>query len=301
MNALDHILIAALLSICFHSNAQTFDWKQDGYLDHSTGGVFKNIDGSGINLTIKGLVNDIAHGTYVKTGKNDQQEQHQFHSYTFTFSESVDVEFTISEINLDTIKNCFDDELILSGNPMIIESNRVKIIGDTLRPNQVVHDFEQGHVKVSYHNINQFTIRHGSGKTCNPGYIMFSPIQFQKTQRLVQFGEDTLHYTDIQFELEQKNLIEEYHEKLDSLILLMQKDENKSVILLGFADDEDSQEKNSKLSRKRVNAVLTYLLLNGADRSRIHAQYFGDNISEISHLHHYGHGQNKRVELYIVN
>jgi outer membrane protein OmpA-like peptidoglycan-associated protein len=299
MKYFKHLLLLNLISISWISFAQTFDWKEDGYSNYSSGGFYKDIDGSGVHLKIEGLVNDEARRMYVRSGKDDQNAQKQIHTYTFSFSENVDIEFTISDINLDTIKNCFDDELTLSGNPNIIESKGLKIIGDTLvHPYQIKRDFDQGNMTVQYQNVKQFKIRHGSGRSCNPGYVLFSPIKFQKTQRLVQFGADTLHFMDILFESGQKQLNKAYNSPLDSLVALMKDVDTVNVILLGFADDRENGKNNAALSRKRVNSVLAYLLLNGIDRSRIEAQYFGENIPEKFTVELYGSGQNKRVEIY---
>jgi outer membrane protein OmpA-like peptidoglycan-associated protein len=301
MKTAKFFLVVGLLSFGFNSiYAQSFDWSLDGYMNHSSGGFYKNIDSSGVNLKITGLVNDEVLRKGVGTGRNNQQAQKLAHTYTFTFSQNVDIEFTLSDINKDT-KGCFDDQLVLSGSPVVIRSRRVVISGDTLvQPIQKAHEFDSGDLTVQYLNVKQFTIRHGSGRSCNPGHIMISPINFQKTEKLVQFGKDTLHFQDILFEMEQKLLSDEYNASLDTLLQRMKLDTSMNVILLGFADDQANKEFNSKLSRKRVNAVLTYLILKGVDRSRIEARYFGEKVSENSNVKIYGNGRNRRVEIYTI-
>lgn len=163
------LIFSLFNSIAF---AQDFNCTLDGYIDNSGGGIYSNIDGSGIDLAISGLVNDFCSSSYIYTGLNDGQNTGQIDVYQFTFSENVDVQFSILDINQNLSSNYYDF-LLFSGSPDFSNSQFVTIIGDSVLPPATGWS---GTVTVSYNNISSFSITHGDGITSNPGYIMISNI-----------------------------------------------------------------------------------------------------------------------------
>jgi len=158
--------------------SQQFDWNTDGYVDLSGGGTYTNIDNTGINLQVSGLVNDVLLGSdLLHTGINNMQADGIMHTYSFTFSAPVDVKFTINEINLG---NCWKDSLVFSGNPQLSDTAYVTLAGNVVSPVPPI-DVDSplnGTVKVRYTQVTNFTIQHGTGNGCNPGVIRFSAINF---------------------------------------------------------------------------------------------------------------------------
>jgi hypothetical protein len=111
-------ILKGALFICFlliltSSFSQTFDWFNDGYT--KGGGIFKNIDNSGIDIGISGLYNEsksTLDPNAIKTGINNQDNVGFTHTYKFDFSELVDVEFTIQGIDRDSgLNECWNDQL----------------------------------------------------------------------------------------------------------------------------------------------------------------------------------------------
>jgi hypothetical protein len=163
------VVFALIFSNAF---SQDFNCSQDGYIDNSGGGFYTNIDGSGIDLTISGLVNDVCLSSQIYTGINNGQNTGEINLYQFTFSENVDVQFTIKDIN-QSPTGCYYDFLFFPDSPLITNAQNVTLIGDSVLPPTAGWS---GEVTVTYYNISSFSITHGDGVSCNPGYVMLSKI-----------------------------------------------------------------------------------------------------------------------------
>jgi len=168
-------------------NAQVFDWNSDGYEDFSGGGTYLNIDDSGVDLTITGLVNDSGWtgptldwadegmDDILNTGINDYGFNAQ-HTYTFKFSKKLSVYFIIDDINKG---GGWLDELVFSGNPTFQGNDLVEIEGNTVSPVTSQDPFDGGVLRVTYSDIDSFSITHGRGQGFySPGYISITEIVF---------------------------------------------------------------------------------------------------------------------------
>ena len=152
-------------------SGQIFSWCDDGYVEYSGGGTFLDIDGSGIDLVVTGMEYDNCLVDSIMTpGINDQFMTSVVHNYGFSFSEPVDVGFKISNINQnDSLEpGCWEDYLILTGAPVLSNSVDISINGDTITPTS---SSGIASVLVRYNGVTSFTITHGNGIGCNPGYI----------------------------------------------------------------------------------------------------------------------------------
>lgn len=172
MKILKVIPVVALLFLSANAHAQIFGWADDGYIDGSGGGTYNNIDNSGISLTISGLYNDnSAANNSVKTGINNQAANGLIHTYSFSFSEMVDVAVEIENINLDTTNSsCYDDLLVFDNSPLILNAfpwGAITVSNDSVIPLNSL----EGEIEVRYSNITSFTVTHGRGVSCNPGFI----------------------------------------------------------------------------------------------------------------------------------
>jgi hypothetical protein len=171
-----YLFILGFLLIIRPGYSQKFEWSKDGFNDRD--GIFKNIDDTGIDLEISGIYAQRfnSNDRFVFTGINNGRQDGVYHNYQFRFSEKVDVEFTIQDINTDTIGPFrYYDFLVFSPSPAFSNHySSINIKGDTILPNQ--GSSYSPEVKVKYKNIDSFSIQHGSGKTYNPGYIVISPI-----------------------------------------------------------------------------------------------------------------------------
>jgi outer membrane protein OmpA-like peptidoglycan-associated protein len=73
-------------------------------------------------------------------------------------------------------------------------------------------------------------------------------------------------------------------------------DKSYHVKVEGHASSEGQVEHNNKLSQRRANSVLEFLVANGVDRSRLTATGFGSTVSVADNKTEEGRVQNRRVE-----
>jgi hypothetical protein len=165
------------------------DWNAIGYVPGSGGGIYTNVGGSNIDITVTGLSNDwlfgsrmYAHQSYpiLQTGINNNGQQGIQHTYTYTFSEPVTCRLRINNINVGW--NSWYDKLVFSGNPTFL-TNRDVLVIDSINTILPTGDENTAYVDVRYENVTTFTITHGLGgiNAINPGYIELYPLLFSRS------------------------------------------------------------------------------------------------------------------------
>jgi hypothetical protein len=88
------------------------------------------------------------------------------------FSEKVDLMFTISDINHSETKNCFNDYMVFSGQPLFSDLQYVNILDYTIIVTDLSKEFKaNGKVNVQYYQVDTVVLKHGRGEGCNPGFI----------------------------------------------------------------------------------------------------------------------------------
>ncbi len=163
-----------------HSNAQIFHWYDDGYVWQDS--IYSNVDNSGIDIEIH-LIDyfSSAFGPFtgsnynkVRTGINNMQGDSLQHEYRIYFSESVDVEFQVSDINEDsTFGQYYNDLLVLGEEANVLSSVAVTLSADSVYP---ALDGGGGWIHVRYSNVDSIRILHGFGEGPNPGFIEITPL-----------------------------------------------------------------------------------------------------------------------------
>jgi len=83
--------------------------------------------------------------------------------------------------------------------------------------------------------------------------------------------------------------------KLNRFVVLMAKNPEKRLLVMGFADKSGNVEYNAWLSQQRAQSVQDYLLSMGVSSDRIVVSYFGDTESTSSSP------ADRRVELSLIN
>lgn len=186
-------------------NAQVFNWCDDGYL--IGGGLYQDIDNSGIDVEVSGLVDEscaILYGqSIVITGINDQGIGGVQHEYKFVFSETLNVSFYVYDANYG---NEWNDQLIFSEDPIIYYQSLVTVSGDTVFP-AFGSSLGHGVFGVRFENIDSLIITHGSGIDTNPGYIYITELvfgdswasldEFSELTHQLQFTENGMKITGI--------------------------------------------------------------------------------------------------------
>ncbi len=197
----------------------TFKWEQSGFEPGTDGGTYTNVGGSGIDLTISGLVNTDFFPAYysVSTGINNMEANQLTHLYTFTFSEPVSVSFEIDNINSDFEWECYNDRLLFSDNPSIQNDHDVHVNGNTVVP--LDQGDIPGHVKVKYYKVTEFTIKHGSGQSCNPGYIIIGPLSIGREIYNIPLNPySTFVQQELEFNFDQKIMKADVYDCLGRLV-----------------------------------------------------------------------------------
>ena len=289
------VLVVNLLAT--HGFSQTFNWKGDGYADYSNGGIYKNIDGSGIDLRITGLHNDNAYGRGgVRTGINSQEEGSLIHEYHFIFSEKVNLRFTVTNIDLDTVGGwCFIDDVLFSGHPVFSNFHGVRIIGVNL-----VIPKNDGGVTVTYSSIDTVIIYHGKGAICYPGYLIFSELEFRAVKKITKKPIDQQEFNDMLFDTGKSEITAAHHDQLKELVTFMSKNPMSKIQISGHTDNVGNEVSNAGLAAERLKSVKHYLLKKGVKEERIEIRNFGEEAPINSNATEADRKRNRRVVVKII-
>ncbi|MBK6953090.1 MAG: OmpA family protein [Crocinitomicaceae bacterium] len=284
------------LFVCSACFSQSFDWHQDGYVDRSGGGKYLNIDSTGIDLQVSGLVNDGGYRGGLCTGIFNMAAGAEIHEYTFIFSEKVDLKFTISDINGGPGNCGFIDYLGFSGDPIFSASYGVTIVDDSL-----VMPYENGYVLVEYYSIDTLIIRHGEGVKCNPGFIIFSSFALNQNVKRLDYadaaGRDSLNIQNLLFDSDKSDITDNHRNQLDPLVKLLTENPGYKITICGHTDDVGNHAYNLNLSENRVQSVYEYLLSKGISSTRIQIVFYGETDPDDVNNTSEGRQKNRRVEI----
>ncbi|MEE9406779.1 MAG: OmpA family protein [Polaribacter sp.] len=89
--------------------------------------------------------------------------------------------------------------------------------------------------------------------------------------------------------------------QLDAIVSIMNKNNRATFSIEGHTDSTGKASTNLKLSGKRANSVMNYIVSKGVDASRISAKGFGKNHPVDSNKTRAGRANNRRVEIKVTN
>ncbi len=105
---------------------------------------------------------------------------------------------------------------------------------------------------------------------------------------------------DIQFEIDRDDIQREVKEKLAVLATFMKKYPDTSAVIEGHTDDVGTNEHNMKLSQRRADSVVDYLVHNlGIAPSRLTAVGYGETRPLVDNASEEGKRQNRRIDAVI--
>ncbi len=105
---------------------------------------------------------------------------------------------------------------------------------------------------------------------------------------------------DIQFEIDQDDMQREVKEKLAVLATFMKKYPNNSAVIEGHTDNVGTDEYNLKLSQRRADSVVDYLVhKHGIAPSRLTAVGYGETSPLADNASDEGKRQNRRIDAVI--
>jgi len=92
----------------------------------------------------------------------------------------------------------------------------------------------------------------------------------------------------------------DFHEVLDSVIIVLQEFNKTLIVSAGHTDSRGSNEYNQSLSERRANSVAQYLLAKGVVEARIETVGFGEGTPIADNGSAEGRSLNRRVELSLL-
>ena len=92
----------------------------------------------------------------------------------------------------------------------------------------------------------------------------------------------------------------DFHEVLDSVIIVLQEFNKTIIVSAGHTDSRGSDEYNQGLSERRANSVAQYLLAKGVVEARIDTVGFGESVPIADNGSAEGRSLNRRVELSLL-
>jgi OOP family OmpA-OmpF porin len=104
----------------------------------------------------------------------------------------------------------------------------------------------------------------------------------------------------INFDFDQADIKPQYAANLNKVADCFKQYPNISFEIQGHTDSKGTTEYNQKLSERRANAVMEYLILRGAARDRLKAVGYGASDPVASNNTDEGRAQNRRVQINII-
>lgn len=101
----------------------------------------------------------------------------------------------------------------------------------------------------------------------------------------------------IYFDSDQFAVAESDYDELDKVAEFFRSNPDFQVEIFGYADDRGSFEYNLRLSQRRVNEVVEYLLSTGCERKQLVLQWFGEDEPLAPNTTDGNRSKNRRVEL----
>ncbi len=104
-------------------------------------------------------------------------------------------------------------------------------------------------------------------------------------------------YKVVYFVTNESVVISMYTKDLDEVVKIMQEHKDVSVSISGYADAVDTDEYNMKLSERRADYVINFLVKRGIDKTRLVKSFFGESNPVADNNTIDGRSLNRRVEI----
>jgi OmpA-OmpF porin, OOP family len=104
----------------------------------------------------------------------------------------------------------------------------------------------------------------------------------------------------VYFETAKSAVITKYTKDLDEVVTIMKDHADVSVTVEGYADSKGNDNYNMKLSEKRADYVINYLVKKGVAKDRLVKKFYGEGNPVGDNSTEAGRAQNRRVEIKTV-
>jgi OmpA-OmpF porin, OOP family len=102
--------------------------------------------------------------------------------------------------------------------------------------------------------------------------------KIEKNLSIAKKPKDAIHIPNIQYEFDRSTILESSKMALDTTVLeLMSLNPELIIEIQSHTDSKGNDKYNLKLSQKRAESVVTYLVSKGIDAKRLKAQGFGES------------------------
>lgn len=119
--------------------------------------------------------------------------------------------------------------------------------------------------------------------------------------RVAEIAKDvTVVLNNVFFDFDKATLKPESYPELDRIVSLMKERTDMEIEVAGHTDSMGPESYNQGLSRRRAQAVVTYLTRNGINASRLKVTYFGESKPIETNETDEGRSRNRRVEFKIL-
>ncbi len=105
---------------------------------------------------------------------------------------------------------------------------------------------------------------------------------------------------NITFQSGSNTLNADFHEVLDSVVLVLNEFDKTVIVVAGHTDSKGSDAYNQGLSERRANSVAVYLISSQVVEARIEAIGFGEKYPVADNATKAGRSENRRVELSLI-
>jgi OOP family OmpA-OmpF porin len=105
---------------------------------------------------------------------------------------------------------------------------------------------------------------------------------------------------DLQFEIDKNTVQREFEEKIDKVAAFLQKYPDTTVLITGHSDEVGTPANNMRLSQRRADSVLSYLVSRGIARYRMLAVGFGETRPVADNRTEVGRRLNRRINATIA-
>lgn len=143
--------------------------------------------------------------------------------------------------------------------------------------------------------IEALGVAHGFDATPGVLYIKTGPTEEEVEELQEELNELILDQV-VEFEIQSFELTANGRALLDEVLAALEAAPEVRVLIEGHTDDRGTLEANQKLSEDRANAVLTYLVANGADPERFDTIGYGESRPVESNATEQGRARNRRIE-----
>jgi OOP family OmpA-OmpF porin len=106
---------------------------------------------------------------------------------------------------------------------------------------------------------------------------------------------------NVNFDFDKLNIKSEYYPNLDMQVDFLKRNPDITVEIQGHTDNIGSREYNQRLSEKRANAVMNYLVEKGIAKERLSAKGYGFSVPVASNETKEGQAKNRRVQFSVCD